>query len=256
MLIDTHCHLQSCNYNNNDEVINRASKEGVKILIISGYDYNSNEEAIELANIYSNVYATIGYGPSVADLINEESFNVLEKQLTNNKVIGIGEIGLDYYWTKNNKQKQQEVFKRQIEIAKKYKKPIVVHNRDATDDVYNILKEKNINDIGGIMHCYSSNAEMAYKFIEIGMLIGVSGIITFKNNKVDDVINKIKLEYIVLETDSPYLAPEPYRGVKNEPKNLVYIAQKVSLLKQLSYEDVEDQTMLNTIKLFDIKIKT
>jgi len=255
MLIDTHCHLQSYNYNNSDEIIKESLNSGIAYLIINGYNLKTNEEAILLSKKYNNVYAAIGYGPSIANDVSEEYLKVLEQQLKELKVIAVGEIGLDYYWTKNNTEKQQYIFRRQIELAKKYKKPVIVHNRDSTNDVYTILNEMNINTIGGIMHCYNASLEMAYKFIEIGMLIGVGGVITFKNTKLGDVIKEISLEYIVLESDSPYLTPEPYRGNKNEPRYIEFVARKIASLKQINYDDVVYETSNNVRRLFDLKSK-
>lgn len=255
MLIDTHCHLQSENYDNNKKIIEDSFKNNVSIMIINGYDLKNNIEAIELANEYDNVYAAIGYGPSVASDITGDDLIILEEQLKQSKVIAIGEIGLDYYWNKENKECQKSIFRKQIELAKKYNKPVIVHNREATNDVYTILKEEDISSTGGILHCFNASVEMAHEFIKLNMLIGVGGVITFKNTKLDEVIKNISMEYIVLETDSPYLTPEPYRGAKNEPKYISFIAQKIAELVNKDYNYVIERTSKNALALFDLKFK-
>ncbi|MGI6324860.1 MAG: TatD family hydrolase [Bacilli bacterium] len=255
MLIDTHCHLLSEDYDNIDEIITEALVDGIQLLVINGYNRETNEEAIRLAKKYEKVYAAIGYGPAEVGNISDNDLVVLEKQLQELKVIAVGEIGLDYYWYKDNKLEQIKIFRKQIKLAKKYNKPIIVHCREAIKDTYNVLKEEDIKKIRGIMHCYSSSLEMAYQFIKLGMLIGVGGVITFKNTKLGNVIKEIPLEYIVLETDAPYLTPEPYRGQKNKPAYLKIIANKIAELKQLEIDTIINQTGFNALELFDLKDK-
>jgi TatD DNase family protein len=254
MLIDTHCHLQGESYDDNRKIIEESIRNDIEIMIVNGYDLSSNIEAIELANQYKNIYAAIGYGPSIVNN-SDANFSILEQQLKHPKVVAIGEIGLDYYWNKDNKEQQKEMFEKQVKLAKKYKKPIIVHNREATNDIYTILKNEDISCIGGIIHCFNSSLEMANQFIKLGMLLGIGGVLTFKNTKLGDVIKEIPLEYIVLETDSPYLTPEPYRGTKNEPKYLKIIAEKMSQLMSLDYDFVVKQTGENALSLFDLDIK-
>jgi TatD DNase family protein len=255
MLVDTHCHIESDNYNDKDDVIKRAFNNNVKILIINGYDKKSNKEAIETANKYENIYATIGYHPSEADKIAIDDLKLLEEQLMMNKVIGIGEIGLDYYWTNENKDIQKELFIKQILLANKYNKNIIVHSRDAIEDTYEILKKYKKESVKGILHNYSSSLEMAEKFIKLGMLFGIGGVVTFKNNKIIEVIKKISMEYIVLETDSPYLTPDPYRGKKNEPFYLNLIANKLAETKAKDVNEVCEITSRNAVTLFDLNYK-
>jgi TatD DNase family protein len=218
-------------------------------VIINGCDLKTNEEAIEISNSYPFIYATVGFHPSEIDKIKEEDYLKLEEQLKNDKVIGIGEIGLDYYWNDSNKEEQKNMFKRQLDIAAKYNKPIIVHNREATKDVLDILTEYKLK---GIIHAFSGSIETAREFIKLGYKLGIGGILTFKNSKLYEVIKEIDLEYIVLETDSPYLTPEPFRGHRNKPTNVSLVAKKISEIKNVSYEDVCSITYNNTKVLFDL----
>ena len=169
--------------------------------------------------------------------------------MKNNKIVGIGEIGLDYYHNKENKEEQIKLFSQQIDLAEKYNLPIIVHTRDSIQDCFNILKSKNSK---GIIHCFSGSLEMAKEFIKLGYYLGIGGVITFKNSKLYKVIEQIDLSYIVLETDSPFLSPEPYRGTKNTPSNIIFVAQKIAEIKQLNIDEVIRITTNNARKIFDI----
>lgn len=248
MIIDTHCHLSKKDYNNLDEVIKNIDG----IIIISGCDDETNGEVIEIVNNYETVYGTLGIHPEEIDKLTDNSFEFIERNLNNPKIVAIGEIGLDYYWNKENKQEQQKVFRKQLEIAKNYNLPVVVHSRDAIEDTYNILKDYKLK---GDIHCFGSSLEMANKFIKLGYKIGIGGVLTFKNSlKLKEVLKNISLDSILLETDSPYLSPEPFRGKKNEPKNVEYVAKKIAELKNISFEEVVDITTSNAKSLFDLEI--
>ena len=248
MLIDTHCHLSSDDYNNLDEVIN----EFDGIMIASGCDLKTNKEVIELVNKYDNVYGTLGIHPEEIENFKESDLKFIEDNLNNKKIVGIGEIGLDYYWVKDNKEQQKELFIKQLDIAKKYNKAVIVHSREAIQDTYDILKKYNLK---GSIHCFNSSLEMAREFIKIGYKIGVGGVLTFKNSrKLQEIVKDIDLKHILLETDSPYLTPEPYRGQKNKPSNVYYVALKLAELKNLSIEDIINQTGENALKEFSINI--
>ena len=248
MIIDTHCHLSKKDYNNLDEVIKNIDG----IIIISGCDDETNREVIEIVNKYETVYGTLGIHPEEIDKLTDNSFEFIERNLNNPKIVAIGEIGLDYYWNKENKQEQQKVFRKQLEIAKNYNLPVVVHSRDAIEDTYNILKDYKLK---GDIHCFGSSLEMANKFIKLGYKIGIGGVLTFKNSlKLKEVVKNISLDSILLETDSPYLSPEPFRGKKNEPKNVEYVAKKIAELKNISFEEVVDITTSNAKSLFDLEI--
>ena len=249
MYVDSHCHIDSREYDNIEKVIERAIDNNVKILIVNGYDRRSNSEVLELVKKYDIVYGAIGWQPGEIDDISEEDYLFLENHINDKKIVAIGEIGLDYHYEGYDKDKQIEVFKRQIDIANMYNKPVIVHTRDAIQDTYDILKIKNAR---GVIHCYSGSLEMAKQFINIEFCLGIGGICTFKNaNNIIKVIKSIPLEYIVLETDSPYLAPEPFRGHKNEPKNIPLIANKIAEIKGISVENVKSVTTTNIRRVFD-----
>ena len=244
-MIDTHCHLFRSYYEDLDNLIVKLKENNI-YCIVNGCEYFSNIESVELSN-NDNIYAAVGYQPTELDNIE-----ILEGMLDNNKVVAIGEIGLDYYWNKDNRNIQIEVFKKQLELASKYNLPVIIHSRDAVGDVYNILKEYNVR---GVIHAFSGSYESAMEFIKIGFKLGIGGVITFKNCKLKEVISKLKLEDIVLETDSPYLTPVPNRGKRNSPLNLIYIAEYISKLKSVSVEEVISTTNKVACELFDLDIK-
>lgn len=250
MLIDTHCHVLKEEYDNVDDIITSAKKNGVQKLIINGYDLKTSMEAIEIASKYDYVYAAIGIGPENVDNYNDELIDELEKLITHKKVVAVGEIGLDFYWTKKNACLQEEVFKKQVSLAKKYNLPVIVHSRNAIKKVYDIVKAGGVT---GIIHCYSGSLEMAKEFIKIGFLLGIGGVVTFKNaDKLKNVVKQIDLSSIVLETDSPYLSPEPYRGRKNVPANIRFVALKIAELKGVNLDDVISASYLSVIDKFDL----
>ena len=250
-MVDTHCHLYNNYYDNIDDIINKIKKSGVRAIIINGTDINNNKEILELVNKYDIVYGALGFHPTELEDFNDKDLNWLEEHINDNKIVAIGEIGLDYHYDNIDKQKQLYVFKRQLEIANKYNKPVIVHSRDSIGDTYNILKESKCR---GSIHCYSGSLEMAREFIKIGFYIGVGGVVTFKNSKnLIDVIKNIDLEYILMETDSPYLTPEPHRGKKNDSSYLIYILDKIAFLKGIDKDKVDVTIDNNVRKLFDIK---
>ena len=241
-MIDTHCHVFKEYYDNIEEIINK-----VDVVIISGTNDKDNQEVINLCNKYPNVYGTLGIHPTEEISINSLKF--IEENLSNKKIVGIGEIGLDYYWNKN-KEEQIDKFIKQLDLALKYNKPVVIHSREATNDTYEILK--NYPSLKKDIHCFSGSLEMAKKYIKINSYLGIGGVLTFKNSKLKEVIKEIDLKYLLLETDSPFLTPEPYRGKQNEPYNIIYVANKIAEVKNISLDDVLKQTSLNAKDLFDI----
>lgn len=249
MFIDTHCHLYDEYYSDMDRVIQNAVKNNVKRVIVNGCDMKSNKEVLELIKKYDIVYGALGFHPSELDGISDEELKWLDDNLDNSKIVAVGEIGLDYHYDETDREKQQYFFRKQLEIAKKHNLPVIVHSRDSIQDTYNILKDSSVK---GVLHCYSGSLEMAREFIKIGYFLGVGGIITFKNAKnIINVINNIGLEYILLETDSPYLAPEPYRGRTNEPAYIPIIASKIAALKGVSISEVERITTGTARGIFD-----
>ena len=240
-MIDTHCHIDCID--NIEDIINNFDG----IIITSGCDDKSNLKVIELLDRYPNVYGTLGIHPEQVD--NSYNLDIVINNLDNPKIIGIGEIGLDYHYTKDNIDKQKELFIKQLDIAQKYKLPVVVHSRDAIEDTYNILKNYSLK---GSIHCFSSSLEMAKKFIDIGYKIGVGGVVTFKNaKKLREVVEGINIRDILTETDSPYLSPEPNRGKENNPSNVYYVIKEITNIKDLSEDEVKKITMNNAEEVFD-----
>lgn len=250
MFIDTHCHLSKEYYKDLDIIINNCRNNQVNTLIISGCDKNGIIEGLEVIKQYPNIYMTIGFHPSETDITNEEDLLWLETLIkSNKKIIGVGEIGLDYYWIKDNKEKQKELFKKQLELAAKLNLPVIIHSREATQDTYDILKEYHLK---GIIHCYSGSLEMAKKYIKLGYKIGIGGVLTFKNSNLKELVKEISLKDITLETDSPYLTPDPYRGKQNSPEYIPIIAKKISEIKEVTLEEVAQETNSNANDLFDL----
>lgn len=240
-MVDTHCHITSEYYDNILEVI---SKMKDNIIIVSSTNKEDIKEVISLCN-YKNIYGTIGIYPT-----EELDLKIIEDNINNKKIVGIGEIGLDYH-LEHNKEEQKNKFIKQLDLARKYNKTVVIHTRDAIQDTYDILK--NYKDLKKVIHCYSGSLEMAKEFIKIGCRLGIGGVLTFKNSKLKDVVKEIDLKYLLLETDSPFLAPEPYRGTKNEPYNVIYVAKKIAEIKNISLEEVLDITTLNAKDQFDLE---
>ena len=247
-MVDTHCHIYKEYYDNIDEIVNRAMVNGVTKIIVNGCNKKTNMEVLELVKKYDILYGALGIQPEEIVDYSDDSIKFIEEHINDNKIIAVGEIGLDYHYD-IDKEKQKEMFRRQLDIASKYNKPVIIHSRDCIQETYNILKSY---DLRGVMHCYSGSVEMAHKFNKIGFLVGIGGICTFKNaRKVIDVIRDVSLEYILLETDSPYLAPVPYRGKKNEPSFIPIIANKIAEIKGVSIDEVAVTTTSNANSLFD-----
>lgn len=253
MFIDTHAHLFKEYYSDLDDVILECLNNGVNKIIVSGCDMASNKEVLELVSKYDCIYGTLGFHPTELDDFKDEYFDWLEDNINNRKIVRVGEIGLDYHYEDTNRELQKMVFKRQLDIASRNKKPIVVHSRDAIGDTYNILKDYKLR---GSIHAFSGSVEMAQEFIKLGYMIGVGGVVTFKNAKnIKKVVKSVPLAYILLETDSPYLTPEPYRGEVNSSKNIPLIANKIAELKEVSNIDVSRVTSDNAERIFDFSSK-
>ena len=247
MQIDTHCHLSYEDFDNLDEIV-----KNIDIAITSGTNDETNKEVLDVVSKYKNIYGTLGFHPEDIDKFNDNSLNIIESNLNNKKIVAIGEIGLDYYWVKDNKEEQKELLRKQMEIAQKHNMPVVIHSREAALDTYEVLKDYKVK---GTIHCFSYSYEMAEKFIKLGYKIGIGGVVTFKNSKkLQDIVEKISLKDILLETDSPYLSPEPLRGKKNIPYNTYYVAKKIAEIKNVSIDEVISITGNNAIELFDLNI--
>ena len=252
MMIDTHCHISDEDYENKEEIIKHMKDN---IMIVSTASPKDINEIIKLCENHKNIYGTIGIHPEFADTYTKEDLKNVEKYLKHPKIVGVGEIGLDYHYTKENKEKQKELFIKQIKLANKYKKTIVIHSRDAIEDTYNIVKQYKNKDTNCNMHCFSGSLEMAEKFIKLGVTLGIGGVITFKNEKkLKEIVTTLDIHNFVLETDSPYLTPEPLRGTKNEPENIKYVAAKISQLKGISYAKTLEITTKTACHQFDLKL--
>lgn len=249
MIIDTHCHVYNSEMENAEEIIKEAAKSDIHI-ILNGTDPQSNKEVLELSRKYENVYAALGYLYPFACEITDEDISLLDKQLDNDNVIAVGEIGIDYYHRKDNKDKQKELFEEMLNLAQKHGLPVIVHSRKAMQDTYDILKE---HDVVGSLHCYQGSAEMAQEFIKLGFYIGIAGPVTHNNNKkIRKMLKKIDINHILVETDSPYLSPQEKRGEKNTSLNLKYIIRKIAEELDMQEDEVMEITTENAKKLFKI----
>ena len=248
MYIDTHCHLSREDYDDIDKVIEENKNANIDKIVVSGCSRESIEEVMDLKDRYDMVYVTIGYHPEYADTVTESDLDYLKSLLGEKKVVGIGEIGLDYHYTKDNKDKQIWLFEEQLKIANAFNLPVVIHSRDATMDTINTLKKYKVK---GIIHCFSGSLETANIYISMGFLLGIGGVVTFKNSKLKDVVKELFLESIVLETDSPYLTPVPFRGKINSSKYLEFIANFIADIKNISLEELAEITSKNASSLFD-----
>lgn len=250
MYIDTHCHLSKKYYNDINKIIEDNKIALIDKIIISGCEKDELKETLQLIHDYNIVYATIGYHPDQANIITEEDIKNLENLIKNSKkVVGVGEIGLDYHYENINKDNQRKIFEMQLQIAEKLSLPVVIHSRDATFDTIEILKKYKVK---GIIHCFSSSLETAKIYIGMGFKLGIGGVLTFKNSQLYKIIENISLDNIVLETDSPYLTPEPYRGKTNSSKYIPVIAEKLSQIKGVSISEIAKMTTKNCYDLFDL----
>lgn len=254
MIIETHAHYDDEVFDADREIVlSSMCDNGIMYLVNVGASLESTAASIKLAQQYSYIYAAAGVHPSHTDQLNEDNFEWLCEQCKKEKVVAVGEIGLDYHWETPEKDVQKRWFGRQLDLARQIKKPVIIHSRDAAKDTYDIITEKNAAQIGGVIHCYSYSASMALDYVKMGFYIGIGGVVTFKNSKkVREVVKAVPIESIVLETDSPYLAPEPHRGKRNTSLNLVHIAKEIAAIKMISYDDVVCITTKNARTLYGI----
>ncbi|MGC9935140.1 TatD family hydrolase [Priestia aryabhattai] len=254
MLFDTHVHLNAEQYEDDlQEVINRALEKGVQNMVVVGFDEPTIKKAIQIAETYDFIYASVGWHPVDAIDVTDEHLAWIEELAQHPKVVALGEMGLDYHWDKSPKEVQKDVFRRQIRLARKVKLPIIIHNRDATEDVVTILKEEHVEEVGGIMHCFTGSIEVAKQCMDMNMYISFGGPVTFKNaKKPKEVAAELPLDKLLIETDCPYLTPHPFRGKRNEPGYVSYVAEQIAELKGITYEELADITTANAKKLFGI----
>ncbi|PKR77488.1 hydrolase TatD [Halalkalibacillus sediminis] len=254
MLFDTHVHLNADQFmDDRDEVIKRAQEEGVSRMVVVGFDRKTIPLAMEIAEEYDFIYAAVGWHPVDAIDMQDEDLKWIEELAEHPKVVAIGEMGLDYHWDKSPADVQKEVFRKQIALAKKVNLPIIIHNREATEDIVQILREENAGEIGGIMHCYNDVVDYAKECLDMGFYISLGGPVTFKNATDPKIVaEEVPMDRLLIETDCPFLAPHPNRGKRNEPAYVKLVAEKIAEIKSLSLEEVAEQTTRNANKLFNL----
>lgn len=254
MIFETHAHYDDEQFDSGREALLASLPDcGIKRVVNIGASIASTRNSIELAEKYDYIYAAVGVHPSEIAELNEEHFAWLRELTKLEKVVAVGEIGLDYYWDKEPEiqERQRYWFRRQMDLAREVGLPIVVHSRDAAADTMQVMKEAHAEEIPGVIHCYSYSPEMAQEFIKMGYYIGVGGVVTFKNaKKLKETVEQIPLERILLETDCPYMAPEPNRGKRNDSRNIPYIVSKIAELKQVTPEEVERITWQNAMNFY------
>jgi len=253
-ITDTHTHLYSKEFDiDRNEMMQRAINAGVTRFFIPAIDSNYIQSMYALESDYpENVFLMMGLHPAYVKENYLDELQIVEQELANRKFVAIGEIGIDLYWDKTHLKEQQIAFRRQIQLAKKYKLPIVIHCREAFDEIFEILEEEKSEDLFGIFHCFSGTYEQALQAISYNMKLGIGGVVTFKNGKIDQFINQIDLKHLVLETDSPYLAPIPFRGKRNESSYIVNVVDKLASLYGLSSEEIALKTTENSKAIFGI----
>lgn len=248
MFTDTHCHIFKNYYDDIENIIKQAQAANITKMINNGTDYESNLEVLELHENYPNLYPALGFHPECLDNFSQNQLDLIEDNI--DEIVAIGEIGLDYHYDDYDKEKQINLFEEQLKIAEKYNKPVIVHTRDALEDTISILKK--YPKVKGVIHCFTGSLETANIFIKMGYKLGFGGVTTFKNAKIKEVIKKIDKSAILLETDSPYLTPEPNRGKTNEPSNIYYIADFISKELNITIDELSKLTKENVASTFDI----
>jgi TatD DNase family protein len=253
-LFDTHCHLNSHKFEGEvAQLIEAARANGVQNIVIPGYDYESNLKSLAIADEHAGIYCAVGYHPCDLNDLTDDHYHQLYEWAKRDKVVAIGEIGLDYYWDTTTKELQDQMFRKQIAIAKDLDLPIVIHDRDAHGDILNVLKEEDAGKVGGIMHCFSGSWEMAQECMKMNFYISFGGPVTFKNGKRPaEVASKVPLDRLLVETDSPYLTPEPHRGKRNEPAYVKHVAERIAALREIPFEELAAATTQNAKTVFRI----
>ena len=253
MIFDTHAHYDDEQFDEDrDSLLCSMQEGGVGTIVHAGSDVASWEEIRALTARYPFIYGAAGVHPDDVGELNEENFMRLRAVLREEKMVAVGEIGLDYYWDNESHEVQKTWFIRQLELARELGMPVIIHSREAAADTLQIMKE-HARGLKGVIHCFSYSAEMAREYVKMGFFIGVGGVVTFKNSrKLKEVVEETPLEYLLLETDCPYLAPVPNRGKRNSSLNLVYVAEQIAELKQLSYDEVVEQTEKNARRLYNL----
>lgn len=254
MIFETHAHYDDEAFDEDRDTLLSSMRENeIEYIVNVGANLKSTAASIALAQKYPFIYAAAGVHPSDTGELDEEVFLRLKEQCLLEKVVAVGEIGLDYYWDNVERSVQKFWFERQLDLARKIKKPVIIHSRDAAKDTFDIMTAKNAGEMGGVVHCYSYSPEMALDYVKMGFYIGVGGVVTFQNGKkMKEVVEAVPMERLLLETDSPYLSPVPNRGKRNTSLNLPYVAQKIAEIKGISYDEVVAVTADNAKKMYKI----
>ena len=255
MIFETHAHYDDRAFDKDrDAVLKLLKKEKIDPVINVSSSLESIKRSLSLAHEYDHIYAAIGVHPSDCAELTEADIDWIKEQSHDERVVAIGEIGLDYHYDEPDRETQKKWFIRQLELAKELSMPVVVHSRDAAEDTLNILKSPEYSSLKGIIHCFSYSVEMAREYVKMGYYIGVGGVVTFKNGrKLHEIVRELPIESLVIETDSPYLAPVPYRGHRNTSVYLTYIIEETARLKSMTYEDVERITYENAARLYGVR---
>lgn len=249
MIFETHSHYDDKRFDLDREQVIESLKNEVDYIINVGCDIETSKNSILLSEKYDNIFASVGFHPHNAKDCDDKALDIIENLAKNEKVVAIGEIGLDYHYDFSDRDVQKDVFKKQLELSKKLNKPVIIHSREACQDVFDIIKKSNVNK--GVIHAFSGSLEIAKEYVKLGFFLGIGGVLTFKNaKKLVDVVKEISINNILIETDTPYLAPEPVRGTRNDSHNLKYVINKIAEIKQISKDEVEKITFNNAKKLF------
>ncbi|WP_072891828.1 TatD family hydrolase [Ornithinibacillus halophilus] len=257
MLFDTHVHMNARQFiEDRDEVIKRAFDTGVHYMVVVGFDRETIPLAIEIAEQYETIYAAVGWHPVDAIDMTDDDLAWIEELSSHPKVVAIGEMGLDYHWDKSPKDVQKEVFRKQIQLAKKVNMPIIIHNREATEDIIQILEEEDAKEVGGIMHCYNDSVQYVQQCLDMNFYISLGGPVTFKNAPLPkEVAAEVPMDRLLVETDAPFLAPHPNRGKRNEPAYVKLVAEKIAEIRGISFEEISENTTKNAFTLFGLDVK-
>lgn len=254
MLFDTHVHLNAQQFAEDREaVIQRAFDAGVQYMVVVGFDRETIPLAIEIAEQNETIYAAVGWHPVDAIDMTAEDLSWIESLASHPKVVALGEMGLDYHWDKSSKDVQESVFRKQIQLAKKVNMPIIIHNREATEDIIKILQDEAAEEVGGIMHCYNDSADFIQTFLDMNFYISLGGPVTFKNATMPkEVAVQVPLDRLLVETDAPFLAPHPNRGKRNEPAYVKLVAEKIAELREIRFDELSKTTTENAFTLFKL----
>lgn len=252
MIFETHAHFDSSQFDEDrDEILSSLHEYGIEAVVNSCASVRSLDATLEMVERYANVYGSVGIHPDEIGDITDEAWEKMRRLCDHEKFVAVGEIGLDYYWDKENHRKQIYWFERQMDLAREKGLPIVVHSRDAAADTLQVIKDNKAGEIGGIIHCFSYGKEMAREYLNMGFCLGIGGVVTFNNGKkLKEVVEYASLDQLVLETDSPYLSPVPFRGKRNSSRNLPYVVQAIADIKGVSPEEVINRTNINAKRLF------